>query len=93
MSTQMLCTTCGTIGSTTRSMKGSIVTEIILWLFFLIPGIIYSIWRHSTVAWVCRNCGSSAVIPLSSPVAQQALRHAVLPLHKFNLKQEPKTHR
>jgi hypothetical protein len=74
MSTQMLCTTCGTIGSTTRSMKGSIVTEIILWLFFLIPGIIYSIWRHSTVAWVCRNCGSSAVIPLSSPVAQQALR-------------------
>ena len=70
---QKLCTVCGTVGSTKRHMKGSIVTEFLLWCFFLLPGLIYSIWRHSTVAQVCRNCGSPAVIPLGSPVAQQVL--------------------
>lgn len=73
MAEQKLCTVCGTVGDTKRNMKGSILTELVLWLFFLLPGLIYSIWRHSTVAQVCRNCGSPAVIPLSSPVAQQTL--------------------
>ena len=70
---QKLCTICGTVGNTKRSMKGSILTELFLWLFFLVPGLIYSIWRHTTVAQVCRNCGSPAVIPLDSPVARQML--------------------
>lgn len=73
MAEQKLCTVCGIVGSTKRYMKGSILTEFFLWCFFLLPGLIYSIWRHSTVAQVCRNCGSPAVIPLSSPVAQQTL--------------------
>lgn len=73
MAEQKLCTVCGTVGNTKRNMKGSIFTELLLWCFFLLPGLIYSIWRHSTVAQVCRNCGSPAVIPLSSPVAQQTL--------------------
>lgn len=73
MAEQKLCTVCGTVGNTKRDMKGSILTEFLLWCFFLLPGLIYSIWRHSTVAQVCRNCGSPAVIPLGSPVAQQVL--------------------
>jgi hypothetical protein len=73
MAVEKLCTVCGAIGTTTRNMKGSILTELLLWCFFLLPGLIYSIWRHSTVAQVCRNCGSPAVIPINSPVAQQIL--------------------
>jgi hypothetical protein len=73
MAEQKLCTVCGTLGNTKRYMKGSILTELLLWCFVLIPGLIYSIWRHSTVAQVCGNCGSPAVIPLGSPVAQQVL--------------------
>lgn len=73
MAEQKLCTVCGTVGNTKRNMKGSILTELLLWCFFLVPGLIYSIWRHSTVAQVCRNCGSPAVIPINSPVAQQVL--------------------
>jgi hypothetical protein len=73
MAEQKLCAVCGTVGDTKRNMKGSILTELFLWLFFLLPGLIYSIWRHTTVTQVCRNCGSSAVIPLDSPVARQAL--------------------
>lgn len=73
MTQPLLCTACGSIGYTKRRMKGSILTEFLLWCFFLIPGLIYSIWRHSTVAQVCPSCGSSAVIPTDSPVAQQTL--------------------
>ena len=73
MAEQKLCTVCGAIGTTKRNMKGSLLTEFLLWCFFLLPGLIYSIWRHSSVAQVCRNCGSPAVIPLGSPVAQQTL--------------------
>jgi hypothetical protein len=73
MAEQKLCTVCGTVGDTKRNMKGSILTELFLWCFFLLPGLIYSIWRHSTVAQVCRNCGSPAVIPVTSPIAQQTL--------------------
>jgi hypothetical protein len=68
-----LCLQCGSIGETKRFMKGSVLTELILWLFFLLPGLIYSIWRHSTVAQVCPNCFSANVIPLDSPVAQNVL--------------------
>jgi hypothetical protein len=71
MTEQKLCTACGAVGPTRRNIKGSILTEIILWFFFLIPGLIYTIWRHSTVAQVCRNCGNSSVIPVNSPVAQK----------------------
>lgn len=73
MADQKLCTVCGAVGNTKRHMKGSLLTELFLGCFFLIPGLIYSIWRHTTVAQVCRNCGSPAVIPLSSPFAQQTL--------------------
>jgi hypothetical protein len=70
---QKMCLQCGSIGDTKRSMKGSVLTELFLWLFFLLPGLIYSIWRHSTVAQVCSKCESSNVIPLDSPVAQNIL--------------------
>lgn len=73
MAEQKLCTVCGAVGTTKRNMKGSLLTELLLWCFFLLPGLVYSIWRHSTVTQVCRNCGSPAVIPLGSPVAQQTL--------------------
>jgi hypothetical protein len=70
---QKMCLQCGSIGDTKRFMKGSILTELLLWLFFLLPGLIYSIWRHSTVAQVCSKCDSSNIIPLDSPVARNLL--------------------
>jgi hypothetical protein len=70
---QKMCLQCGVIGNTKRFMKGSVLTELILWLFFLLPGLIYSIWRHSTVAQVCTNCESPNVIPVDSPVARNLL--------------------
>jgi hypothetical protein len=50
---------------------GSLGMEIALWLFFLVPGVIYSVWRLSARAKVCPSCGSGELIPLESPRGKQ----------------------
>ena len=62
-----VCTLCGWQGRPKTRAKGSILIEIVLWLFFLVPGLIYSIWRLTTKDRVCRSCGSVAIIPAGSP--------------------------
>jgi hypothetical protein len=47
-------------------IKGSHRLEIILWCLFIIPGIIYSWWRHITKERVCPDCSSMAFIPINS---------------------------
>lgn len=73
MASEQLCMQCGTVAYMKRYMKGSLATEILLWLFFLLPGVIYSIWRHASVYWGCPQCASPNMIPLTSPVAKKFL--------------------
>jgi hypothetical protein len=80
---QVLCTTCGGIGYASRRMRGSILIELFLWCCVLVPGILYSIWRQSTVARVCRRCGNATVIPVNSPTAQQTLKDRRMPDHEI----------
>ena len=63
------CVTCGTTGSPRRNTRGSILIEIVLWLCFIVPGVIYSLWRLTTVGMVCSACSSDQIIPPSSPRA------------------------
>lgn len=67
------CTDCGFVGKTKRHMPGSILIELMLWCIFVIPGMIYSIWRHSSSKEACKECGGSNIIPTSSPKAKAAL--------------------
>ena len=78
--TGMLCTTCGTVRKPKTSTPGSFVIEVILWLCFLIPGLIYSIWRISSRKKLCAVCGSGALVPPDSPVARK-FRHDVSPAY------------
>jgi hypothetical protein len=50
-------------------MQGSIGTEVILWCFFLLPGLLYSLWRLGSSSNGCTKCGSNQLIPLDSPRA------------------------
>ena len=68
MSKQLICSQCGHIGKTSRSIKGSGLLEIVLWLFFIIPGFIYSVWRSTSRYKTCAKCGSSNLIPIDSPM-------------------------
>jgi len=70
---ELLCANCGYQGKPKLRVKGSFVIEVLLWLFFLLPGLIYSVWRLTTKQQVCPQCGNENMIPLDSPRAQQIL--------------------
>jgi hypothetical protein len=62
-----ICANCGEVGSPKLHTKGNILIEIVLWCMLLVPGLIYSIWRHTTRGHVCRECGSDQLVPVESP--------------------------
>jgi len=67
MAKQMICTECNYIGVPKKITKGSFIIELILYITFIIPGIIYSVWRLSNTALICPKCGKESLIPLDSP--------------------------
>lgn len=69
----MICVDCGSIGKAKNHVRGSFGMEIILWLFFIIPGLIYSIWRLTSIEKVCTVCKSSNIIPIRSPRGKQLI--------------------
>lgn len=64
------CTVCGTVGYPARITKGHVLMELALWICFLVPGLIYSLWRLVSRYDGCGACGSAAIVPLDSPVAR-----------------------
>lgn len=65
----VVCTNCGSEGTPKTVTPGSVFIELVLWLCFLIPGIIYSLWRLNKRHAVCSVCGSAAVVPANSEAA------------------------
>ena len=68
---QLICPNCGTVGTPKTVTKGSILIELVLWICFIVPGIIYSIWRLTTRAQACRSCGAGNMVALNSPVGKK----------------------
>ena len=79
MSQQKLCTNCGYQGKPKTITKGSMIVELALWICFLIPGLIYSIWRLSSRYEGCPQCESPNMISLNSPIAQRILHQDSIP--------------
>jgi len=69
MATPQICTNCHTVGTGQRIIRGSFAIEILLWCFFGV-GILYTLWRKSTVIIVCAACWHATLIPLTSPRGQ-----------------------
>jgi hypothetical protein len=67
MKQQHICGTCGLVGLPKKQTKGSFVMELFLWLFFILPGVIYSLWRVTTRYKGCRFCGSTDIVQLNTP--------------------------
>lgn len=65
------CMTCGTDAEPVTETRGSILIEIILWLCFIVPGLIYSIWRLSSKRETCKACKGTTLVPYVSPAAVQ----------------------
>lgn len=62
---QYYCTSCSTYVPN-KGMKGNGWIELVLYFFYLVPGIIYSLWRRTGNTGVCPNCKSASLISASS---------------------------
>jgi hypothetical protein len=70
MAAPSFCPHCGTTAVPTTHTPGSVLIELALWLFFLAPGIIYSLWRLSArTRNTCPSCKTAGMIPMNSPQA------------------------
>lgn len=74
MKTKMICSRCGETGIPKAITKGSIWIELLLWCFFLIPGLIYSLWRMFSRYDGCQSCGSTELVTASSPRGKKVAR-------------------
>lgn len=73
MKQQFICTSCGYVGFPTTTTKGSFLIELALWFCFLLPGLIYSIWRLSSRYSSCPKCKGQNMIPADSPIGQKLM--------------------
>jgi rRNA maturation protein Nop10 len=67
----LLCTQCG--AETSAPLKvppGSPWVALALAVPFVVPGVIYSIWRYTMRRTVCPTCGHAALIPADAPLAR-----------------------
>jgi len=68
------CPNCNYVGKAKRFIKGSMLIELILWLCFIIPGLIYTIRRSSSRYYGCPKCTYQYVVRLSSNEIIQMLK-------------------
>lgn len=64
-----ICPNCGSETHGKTETPGSFGVELLLWLFFAIPGLLYSCWRISARKKVCGVCRNPGLIPSGSPAA------------------------
>lgn len=74
MSKALVCTNCGYFGKAKTATKGSMLFELVLWMVFVVPGIIYSFWRMTSRHKACPKCGNTTMIPSDSPMGRKALK-------------------
>lgn len=66
-----ICLECGETVIPGRKTRGSSLIEVILWLFMILPGVIYSAWRRSDKTGWCPSCGSKRLVPINSPAGRK----------------------
>lgn len=69
-----VCKNCGYAGNPVKAMKGNFFIEVILWLCFIVPGLLYSVWRHTNEGDVCPKCGKDSMIPSDSPIVEKGIK-------------------
>ena len=65
---------CGCQRDPVNAKRGLLVIEIFMWLLYIFPGVIYSIWRRVRKQQVCPNCRNPSIVLTSSPRAMGMMR-------------------
>lgn len=68
-----ICTNCGYQGRPITITRGGLGTEIILWILFIVPGLLYSMWRMSTKYSACPKCKKQTMISIDSLMGKKIL--------------------
>lgn len=63
-----VCQNCEEVGRVIIHMPGSNILEIVLFLCYLVPGIIYAVWRRQSKKQVCGACGSDRIVAAKTRV-------------------------
>jgi predicted RNA-binding Zn-ribbon protein involved in translation (DUF1610 family) len=63
---RLICPSCGRKAYVKDVNRGNAALELVLWLFFLLPGLVYSIWRRSAKHSKCPDCGTTDMVPIDS---------------------------
>lgn len=71
---KLICTSCGSVNKVKRETRGSFFIEILLWLCFIFPGLIYSIWRLTTRFNACKVCNGKELIPDDSILGHKLMK-------------------
>jgi hypothetical protein len=74
MAKKQICKACGHMGKLVRKTRGNLLIEIVLWICFIVPGLIYTIWRCSTRYDVCKGCNATELVLVDSPVGQKLVK-------------------
>lgn len=66
-----LCTQCGAQTSAPlRVAPGSSWVTLVLAVPFVVPAIVYAVWRHTSRRDSCPTCGHAQLIPADAPLAR-----------------------
>lgn len=65
-SRKYVCLECGCQRDPIDAKRGLLVIEIFMWLLYILPGVIYSIWRRVRKQQVCPNCLNPSIVLTSS---------------------------
>lgn len=68
------CLDCGFVSPSKEYVPGDFLIMVVLWFFFLLPGLIYWAWRLNGRYWGCAKCRSKRIIPADAPAALAALK-------------------
>jgi hypothetical protein len=69
----LVCASCGSLTKGKTVAPGSFGLELLLWLFLLLPGILYSAWRLTAKYRGCEFCGGRELVPAATPRGRQLL--------------------
>jgi hypothetical protein len=66
-----ICPNCRYVGE--AKINGNGAVELILWLFLLVPGLIYSLWRRTSARHGCPKCAAPNMVPLETPRGRELM--------------------
>lgn len=70
---EKLCPHCYYQGKFTKRLGGNAAVELLLYMFFILPGIVYTSHRHRSSKDICPECDQDQGLPIKSKRAIELL--------------------